>query len=70
MESVFRTPQVHVIGEIVGAKGFASSKLYAKWEFKVGESWKILAGKSAGETFYDSSDNSEGMAIFEHPFDL
>ena len=70
MESVFRTPQVHVIGEIVGAKGFNCSKLYGKFEFRAGESWRLLAGKPAGETFYDSSENSEGLAVFEHPFDL
>lgn len=30
MDSVFRTPQVNIIGEIVGASGFDSSKVYAR----------------------------------------
>ena len=30
MDSVFRTPQVHIIGELVGARGFQSSRVYAR----------------------------------------
>jgi B9 domain-containing protein 2 len=30
----------------------------------------VLAGQEAGETFYDSSENQEGLAIFEHPIDI
>ena len=30
MDSVFRTPQVHIVGEIEGASGFLSSKVYCR----------------------------------------
>ena len=36
MDSLFRTPQVHLVGEIVGASGFTSNKVYARWKIHVG----------------------------------
>jgi B9 domain-containing protein 2 len=74
MESLFRTPQVHLIGEVVGASGFTSAKLYAKvrssqWHFKVGPDWRLLSGTQSGETFYDTSESLQDLAVFEHPID-
>lgn len=70
MDSVFRTPQVHLIGELVGAEGFNTNKVYARWEINVGTDWRLLAGIDQGETFYDSSEHSQDIAVFEHPVDL
>ena len=75
MDSVFRSPQVHIIGEIIGASGFKSSKVYCRvipnqWQIHVGEKWKLLSGTDRGETFYDCSLHYSDSAVFEHPIDL
>ncbi|CAG9331657.1 unnamed protein product [Blepharisma stoltei] len=70
MDSVFRTPQVHVIGEIIGASGFASTKVYARWRMNVGHDWRLLSGIDNGETFYDCTEHVEDISVFEHPLDL
>lgn len=70
MDSVFRTPQVHIIGEIIGARGFKSSRVYARWQFKVGTSWRLLSGVDGGETFYDCSEHHHDLSVFEHPIDV
>lgn len=74
MDSVFRTPQVHLIGEIIGATGFSDSKLYCRvrtrqWRLHCGTDWRLLTGKDSGETFYDNSENLHDLAVFEHPIE-
>jgi hypothetical protein len=43
--------------------------MYIKYEFKVGEEWKKLAGDVAGESFECVNEN-EGSIPIEQPFDL
>ena len=45
--------EVHVVGEISGASGFASSRLLCKWAFVSGNVWKILEGHDSGQTQVD-----------------
>ena len=43
-------------------------RLYAKYWFKMGEEWKILAGEKSGETFECISE--EEHVALEQPFEL
>ena len=45
--------EVHIIGELTGGSGFASSNLFCKWGMSVGPSWKVLEGITEGQTQVD-----------------
>ena len=45
--------EVHIIGELTGGSGFASSNLFCKWGMSVGTSWKVLEGITEGQTQVD-----------------
>ena len=64
------TPQVHLIGEIKNAYGFAGNRLYCKYSVRVGHQWTHVSGKSSGETYEEILDEVENEAQWDHPFDL
>ena len=70
-----KTPQVYIIGCIKKASDFGklsssdTQRMYIKYEFKVGEGWKKLAGLAAGESF-ECVNEDEGSIPIEQPFDL
>lgn len=64
------TPQMHVIGEIKGATGFDSSRIFCKFEIRSGENWSLLAGKDCGETYEEIRDDVDDYAEWDHPIDL
>ena len=65
------TPQVHLIGEIKGATGFDSNKVFCKYEIRTGYSnWTLLNGKESGETYEEIRDEIDEFALWDHPFDL
>jgi B9 domain-containing protein 2 len=64
------TPQMHVIGEIKGATGFDSSRIFCKFEIRSGENWSLLAGKDCGETYEEIRDDVDDFAVWDHPIDL
>ncbi|PIK48920.1 putative B9 domain-containing protein 2 [Apostichopus japonicus] len=61
--------EVHVIGEIVGASGFPSHKLFCKWDIHTGGAWKVIAGLREGQTQIDNPQNEE-FAVWSHPLDI
>ncbi|XP_044527066.1 B9 domain-containing protein 2 isoform X2 [Gracilinanus agilis] len=54
--------EVHVIGQIIGAKGFSESSLF--WG-----AWKLLSGIREGQTQVDTPQLGD-MAYWAHPIDL
>ena len=64
------TPQVHIIGELRGATGFDSERLFCKYEFRVGHNWTHMSGKHEGETFEEVRDSINEQSVWDHPFDL
>lgn len=66
-----RSPEVHFIGEIVGGLGFGrGSAISCLWKIEWGVSWKILEGKSEGQTQYSSSPLDEPLSVWNHPVDV
>jgi len=69
MDSIRKTPQVHLIGKIQSAQSFPCDTLYIKYSFKSGENWTLIQGLPSGETFQASSPY-KSLIPLEHPFDL
>ena len=69
MESIRKTPQVHLIGKIQSAHSFPCDTVYVKYAFKSGENWSLIQGSPVGETFQSSGSFRERIPL-EHPFDL
>ena len=68
--SVINTPQVHLIGEVKEAYGFDTSRLFCKFQVRVGYNWTLLSGKDSGETFEEIKEETEESVIWDHPFDI
>lgn len=64
------TPQVHLIGEIKGASGFDSNRIFCKFETRAGHNWTLLGGKDSGETYEEIRDEVDKQAVWDHPFDM
>lgn len=45
------TPQLNLVGKLVGAKNFEYSTIYVKFNFVAGESWKLIGGVDQGDSF-------------------
>jgi len=67
--SIYKTPQVHIIGKLSYAENFDCDYLYAKFYFKSGYNWSLLSGVESGETFLATVDD-ERRAPLEQPIDL
>jgi B9 domain-containing protein 2 len=59
MSVIINTPQVHLIGEIKGAVGFDTDRLFAKFNVRAGHNWTLLSGKDSGETYEEIKDETE-----------
>lgn len=59
-----------MIGEVKGATGFDTSRIFCKFEVKCGNNWTLLAGKDSGETYEEVRDEIDEFAVWDHPFDL
>ena len=70
MTTVIPSPQVHFIGEIKGATGFDSNRLFCKWNFKNGTHWTLISGNDFGETYEEATCDAEEAFYWDHPFDL
>jgi len=64
-------PEVHFIGEIVGASGFDGIDLHARWNFVFNEEkWRLLQGDQAGRTWMAERGGEDGdIAAWNHPID-
>lgn len=58
---------VHIIGEIEGARSFGKSNIFLTFEFVTGSQWLRVAGDDAGQTH--TIDNEE-TTPFSHPIDV
>jgi B9 domain-containing protein 2 len=76
-----REPELHIIGEIVGASsldpnGDAAGNAFCAWELKTGRYWNCVGGHESGQTqvdypdSLDESDAGSGMAVWNHPMDV
>jgi len=69
VDSVYKTPQLHIIGKISFAKDFDCRSLYLKYSVKSGTHWTLICGTPSGESF-ESMVNDEQIAPIEQPLDL
>ena len=44
-------PEIHIVGEILGATGFGSSPVCCKWELEMGDNWEWIEGSRRGELY-------------------
>ncbi|DAZ94378.1 TPA: hypothetical protein N0F65_001112 [Lagenidium giganteum] len=68
-------PEVHLIGEILGGKGFGKGGFACKWSIEYGKAWIHIAGDQLGQSQIDYAvthlpgDDSLDV-IWCHPIDL
>lgn len=62
-------PELHVIGEIVGATDYELPSLFCKFSFEAGTNFRLLQGLPTGQTHCDMPPEGE-MAILSHPVDV
>ena len=62
-------PEIHVIGEILGAEDLKSGAYSCQWELCSGDEWDVIAGKTEGQTQF-SHECGSGMAVWSHPIDI
>jgi hypothetical protein len=67
-----RQAQVHFIGEIQGAEGFARRTLYCRWRLlHDGQAWELLNGRREGCTQVSGPQQPEDpLTVWAHPLDL
>ncbi|GAB6027754.1 B9 domain-containing protein 2 [Chamberlinius hualienensis] len=61
--------EVHIIGQLIGAKGFSHKSLFCKWGIHTGNSWRLLSGLAEGQTQVDSPAVDD-TSYWSHPLDL
>ena len=61
---------MHLIGEIKGATGFQSSRIFCKFQVKCGLNWTLINGNDSGETYEEVADEIDEYSVWDHPFDL
>jgi B9 domain-containing protein 2 len=61
--------EVHVLGQIKGARDFEKESLFCKWELRIGTGWKIVSGLKEGQTQSDTP-SSGNTCVWAHPVDL
>ncbi|KAI3387346.1 hypothetical protein SNEBB_003868 [Seison nebaliae] len=62
-------PECHLIGQLVGASEFPDQKLFCKYNFVIGNGWRVIQGFDSGQTQVDCPSN-ECVAYWSHPIDL
>jgi B9 domain-containing protein 2 len=61
--------EVHIIGRLASATGFASPSLFCAWKLTCGGGWRVLNGSVDGQTQTDIG-HFERCANFSHPIDV
>jgi len=64
-------PELHVLGEILGASGFGcGSALCCKWALETGgDKWELIEGAKGGQTQTDCPDVGSDAVVWGHPID-
>ena len=70
MSQGIATPQLHLIGEVKGAREFSENRLFCKWGFKFGKHFTVHSGNVSGETFEEEKSDGEQFFFWDHPFDI
>ena len=63
-----RMPEVHFIGEVLGATGFGAG-VTCKFRFEAGKHWSLLSGADVGQTHVIYAEDDQ-LACWNHPVDL
>jgi len=64
-------PEVHIQGQIKGARGFDNRDVFAKWKIVAGsDKWRILDGDAAGRTWLAEQKDEDEMATWNEPLDV
>jgi len=61
--------ELHIIGQLVGAKDYPAASLFCRWSAVAGGAWERLQGEATGQTQVDNPNDGE-MAKWAHPIDL
>ena len=61
--------ELHVFGQIVGAKDFQDHCLSCKWTLRTSSNWKVVEGLTEGQTQVDHPQ-VEDAAYWSHPIDI
>lgn len=65
--------EVHLIGQIVEANDFEDRSLFAKWSTSSGSCWKLLEGKTEGQTQLTTKvvdEEGKQRHSWSHPIDI
>jgi len=62
-------PELHIVGEIVGASDYELPSLFCKFNFEVGGNFRLLQGITSGQTHCDMPPEGEA-ANLTHPIDV
>lgn len=65
-----REPEIHLIGEIVGASGLTSDNAFCVFQVKTGRYWSCVGGEEEGQTQTDYPSGENDMINWNHPLDL
>ncbi|XP_071528276.1 B9 domain-containing protein 2 [Panulirus ornatus] len=61
--------EVHIIGQVTGASGFAKASLFCKWTLQLGGGWRVVEGLVEGQTQADQSEVNDNVS-WCHPIDV
>jgi B9 domain-containing protein 2 len=68
MQSTHATPQIFISGRIISANNFDAEELFVKFEIIYGTNFKLIEGKTKGETFQAvCREGGEQIIYFDHP---
>ncbi|KAM7299943.1 putative B9 domain-containing protein [Ixodes scapularis] len=62
--------ELHIFGQILGARGFDGSNLFCKWKLIFGDGWTLVEGCKEGQTQVDRHRWEEDRAVWSHPIDV
>ncbi|KAF7282512.1 hypothetical protein GWI33_002577 [Rhynchophorus ferrugineus] len=61
--------EVHIIGQIIGAREFPKQEVFCKWHLQIGNNWRVIEGKKEGQTQVSSSQFTEACN-WSYPIDI
>lgn len=61
--------EVHLVGQVVGARELSARSAHCRWRLIAGEEWKHSKGQLSGETHIDQPANRDGAFVWQHPVD-
>lgn len=65
-----REPEVHIVGEILGASDLESDNAFCVFQVKTGKYWSCVGGEEEGQTQTDYPEGEDEMVQWNHPLDL